>query len=325
MARVALIPTGQMEWQALGTALHRLFPGHHFYAVPTEAERASNPRLEFPISSFTSCDVARVMGRKNNADKLIERAAYEIMRGAEGADLAIILDDLELDNIQQASRVTDGIREAVERHLEGLAAGGTEKHRDLCARTREALKEKASFHLARPMIESWLFSDPSGPANAGIPPDRAVRLKAGLDPEAFETDDPDFAVATGEGCTKWLSMPERSRYHRQKKERKTPIWVKQGPQRIYHPKVYMSWLARDPKQRTCTRYQETKGGSDALERLDWHEVLRPTATWMPFLTSLVNDLADGLGQRPAVGALLGAEATETGRAHLPSSPRLRNL
>jgi len=101
--RIAILPTGRMEWQALPTAFNRLFPGHIFYGLPTTEEIESNKDLEFPIPSFTSCDVTLLAGRTaaldppTAADKLIQRAVAEAIgdRGQERAHLVVILDEKE--------------------------------------------------------------------------------------------------------------------------------------------------------------------------------------------------------------------------------------
>jgi hypothetical protein len=51
--RVAILPTGRMEWNALPMALARLFPDHEFYSLPSQREIDSHPH-DFPLASFTS-------------------------------------------------------------------------------------------------------------------------------------------------------------------------------------------------------------------------------------------------------------------------------
>ena len=324
MARVALIPTGRMEWEALADALTRLFPGNEFYAIPTREEVESKTfQGEFPISSFTSVDVTRVLGRRNNADKLVSRAAEEAMRSRRERrnDLVVILDDLELANLAQVERVVEGVREAAQRHLALLT-----QDRDVQSRTAAALREKVSFHLACPMIESWVFADPQGPSRAQTRAGQPARLASGRDPEDFLTADPDFVAAGDQDCTCWHSLPSKTPAQQKKRRRAAPLWVKVGADRERHPKAYMSWLAMDPTEPNCSAYQETHGGADALRALDWTAVLKAQTTWMPYLTALVNDLAEGLGQPPATGDLFGAEAAATGRTTATTGERLlRNM
>lgn len=316
--RVALIPTGRMEWEALRPALLRLFPGHDFECLPTREELASNAGMEFPIASFTSCDVGRLFGRPNNADKLVERAAAEALgdRRRAAADLVVILEDLELDNQQQPREVVQVVREAAQRHLAKLS------HETRTAdRTRRALRERVSFHLAAPMIESWLFADPLGPGHAGVPAARAPRLRE-TDPEDFETADAEYACATESACTFWQSLPDQRRSQRERKKKLRPTWAIR-PDRARHPKAYLQWLCIDPTAKSCTTYDETTGGARALARLDWASVLG--SPQMPFLRALVADVADALDQEPSVGLVDAPQAPMTSRQRAPADAILRNL
>lgn len=323
MARVALVPTGMLEWKALGPALERLFPGNTFEAVPTEDEVRSKPDMEFPISSLCSCPIETVLGRRNNADKLIERAAFEAMRDARRGqvDMVLILDDLELDNHDKASLVTEEVRAAVLRHLDKPTFRGD---RDLERRTREALRGKVSFHLARPMIESWIFADPGGPTRAGVADQTPVMLAPNRDPEDLLVVHPDYVQATDAECTCWQALPSDTSQRRKARNKLRPAWVKAGDRRVRHPKAYLSWLCRNAAERNCTRYQETVGGAQALGGLDWNAVLRsPDA--VPYLRALVADIAAAIGQDPTGGPVLGGLAPATSHLAQRRQPLLRNL
>jgi hypothetical protein len=50
--RVAVLPTGRLEWSGLPEALSRLFPGHSFTALPSQAEVDADPSC-FPMPGFT--------------------------------------------------------------------------------------------------------------------------------------------------------------------------------------------------------------------------------------------------------------------------------
>jgi hypothetical protein len=155
-----------MEWQALPTALRLLFPGHDVYSLPTAVEVESNKDIEFPVPSFTSCDVTRLAGLSCTADKLIERAVGAAIgdRRQPPADLVVILDDLEIVNLSQPEAVIEIVREAAQRYLNDLAAGIPGK---LAASIRsqrheehvKALRERVSFHLAKPMIEERIIAN----------------------------------------------------------------------------------------------------------------------------------------------------------------------
>ena len=312
-----------LEWKALGPALERLFPANTFEAVPTEDEVHSKPGTEFPISSLCSSPIERVAGRRNNADKLIERAAFEAMREPRRGrvDLVVILDDLELENHEKADQVTAEVRAAVLRHLDKPAF---RSDRDLERRTREALQRKVSFHLARPMIESWIFADPQGPRNAGVAPQMPVLLAPNRDPEDLLVEHPAYAIASEAECTCWQALPSDTPQQQKLKNKCRPAWIKAGGLRVRHPKAYLAWLCLSAGERNCTHYQETVGGAQALRDLDWTAVLRRQEA-VPFIRALVADVADALGQDPVTGPVPGVRAPLTDRFHLPRDPLLRNL
>lgn len=313
---IAIIPTARMEWEGLPEALRRLFPGVEFYCLPTQEERLSHPE-DFPIPGFTSNrlqppDPAAGPG---DLDNLVRRAAMEALgdRDTEAADMVVILDDLELANADQPDIVVSCVEAAVRRHIESLSF-----NQRFRSRTAAALKERVSFHLAVPMTESWFFADPAGLVNARVPADRLpARVVPDRDPECFQTDDVDYRDNDASPCAYWRSLP------RDRQKRHTPLWVKTS-QREAHPKAYLSWLCRDPREANCSAYQETDGGVAALERLDWDAVLANLAH-MPFLRALVADIAEHLdGDPPCLGGG-GREAPLTSRHQIPRNHVLRNL
>ncbi len=309
--RVALLPTGRMEWDALPGALRRLFPGHDFYCLPTRVEVESGG-AEYPAASFTSCDVTRLSGRRNNADKLIERALAEALgdRHAERPALVVILDDTELENAMQPAAVVGVVREAATRILDRELNSA---HRR--SRFEEALRSRVSFHLAKPMIEAWLFPDPAALRRAGVPADRAPSLDATNDPEAFQTADAVYDGDDAADCHCWHALAEKKKIdHR-------PLWVRAAARRKHHPQAYLSWLCRAPAERNCSTYSETGGGTEALAALDWGRLLSD-ARGARFVRAMVHDIADALGETfPHAGDL----APETARSNRPQRPILRNL
>lgn len=316
--RVALLPTGRMEWAALRIALARLFPAHEFYSIPTEAEVVSYESIDFPAQSFTSCDVRRILGRPNNADKLIQRAVGEALsdRTRSGADLVVVIDDMEVANRAQAGAVTSVVREAVERHLASLS------HRaGLRATHAAALRDRVSFHVAKPMIESWLFPDPRALRLAGVPVARRPVTMEGADPENFQTVDTAYDGDTGAACTCWHALPSRTPAQTEKKRKSRPQWLKAGPDRQLHPKAYLAWLCSDPSEPTCSCYAESRGGASALGAVDWAALFRDP-THAPFARALIHDIADALGEPEPFPGLV---APETARTRLPPTPLLRNL
>lgn len=313
--RVALIPTGKLELCGLAGALERAFPGHEFACRPLIP--GDKPA---PFRSFTSAELplASLHDPSSSLSELVD-AMIDALREDEDNDLVLVLDDLELFNEGKAGVVCDEFRAAVHRRLARLAARGDLRPSHLVKDLRQRLQERASFHLAVPMIESWLFADAGGPANAGVPEDRCPpRLLMGCDPEAFATDDPSYSGDRGESCTKYNALSARNR------RQTPPEWLKEGPhKRERHPKRYMAWLCRDPEARQCTTYDDPAGGR-ALAALDWRSVLEPR-TQMKFARALIADLAAGLGTPPVGFSLAGEQAEATSICTTRSSPVLRNL
>jgi hypothetical protein len=240
-----------MEQRGLTGALRRLFPGHEFYSV---LEREARPGVEGAVYNQSNTNRVSVaqekrdyeQGKTSNRTKLVRALAGAVFPpGPKAADLAIALDDLELCNLDQPAAVVFATRAAVECHLE--------EQRQLLKNPRDVqelatcLRERASFHFAVPMTEAWVFADPRGPSNSGVPASEQVRLKSGIDPEEFETDDPAYSADTGAQCAQ---MQDRNR---RRKENRKPPWLL-SPQsypiwrREYNPKAYLQWLCRDPQE-----------------------------------------------------------------------------
>jgi hypothetical protein len=236
----------------------------------------------------------------------------------------LIVDDLELCNLHQPEVVVGKVRLAVEEHLEML-------HQDnptLTDRVKQALQSKVSFHLLHPMIESWFFAYPDGPANAGAPSSHLPpRLVAGSDPEHFTTDDQAFSKDQGEHCRALLERAGRSK--RAKPRDREPPWQIHNPwgleaaRRERHPKAYLAWLCRDPEDERCSTYREVYGGKRSLDALDWNSVLG-NPEQMIYLRALASDLAEGLKTNLPPG-LRGEEAPLLSLSRRPRHNVLRNL
>ncbi|MGB0713547.1 MAG: hypothetical protein ACPGUC_08315 [Gammaproteobacteria bacterium] len=307
--RIALLPTGRMEWEALPKALERQFSGHEFYAIPSEAEVQSNPDIGFPAPSFTSTDVLALQGKRNNADKLIERAVAEAIgdRRRTPADLVLILDDFELVNLNQADTVAATIRDAA---LRFLSAYQNQSQRQ--ERYANALRERVSFHLAKPMIESWLFAGGEDVTKLLFAEDCTPRLLEGSDPECFQSTDTEYQEDTGEECTSWIGKGRRNNSR--------PAWLKPGIDRMIHPKAYLSWLHRNPSEKTCSNYSESGIGAQALGTLDWASLLA-NPEHAQFARAMIDDLAYCLTAPPPYPGQCANE-TATGQ---PADRVLRNL
>ncbi|HSN97320.1 MAG TPA: hypothetical protein VLS89_03445 [Candidatus Nanopelagicales bacterium] len=322
--RVAVIPTGEMELGGLAPALERLFPAHEFITIPKIPGRPGERAKPFDQSNTSRVSSeASKEGLKSDRRRLVEALAGAVYPSdrRDAADLALVLDDLELVNLDQPHVVVDSIRNSVRAHLDQQRARLSDHDvRDL----KQCLRDRASFHLAAPMPESWLFADPNGPVNSGVRAEESIRLKQGIDPEQFETDDPAYSSDDGAKCSQLLDR------NRRRGEDRRPPWVIKPNEkypwctRERHPKAYLQWLCRDPAENTCTRWQESRQGVEALRKLDWQAALAEPA-WCTWLRALVEDLADGLGEPTPVPGVAGTTCPLTARKHKDQSAVLRNL
>jgi hypothetical protein len=320
--RVSLFVTGKMEYVALPAALTRLFEGHEFECV---RYKPSAGEQHFP--SFTSSRLPKgpiTPGVRSNIDVLVQMAAAEVVdrRGHEPPDLLVILDDLELDNADQPEVVVECFRAAVSDHLGKLGP----HVRD---RTQSRLRERASLHLAAPMIESWLFADPGGMARVGVPTLRCTApLPCAPKFEDFLTDDTAYLEDDCSSCVQWAAV-QAGRSTKEKRKAHQPEWcTRETSDRCRHPKRYLAWLCRDPEAKKCSTYREASSdprdqtGATSLRDLDWSAIL-PTVANMPFLGALIDDLANGLGEDNPLPA--GATLAAQTRVKHQSSALLRNI
>ena len=202
-------------------------------------------------------------------------AAVDPCRSGTPADLAFLVDDLELYNVATPERAVRHVRAAVARQLD-IRWSNAERRQ----RSADIIRARCSFHVLSPMVEACFFGEPASLARAGakLPPVFDPRAH---DVEAFTTDDPAF-LAPADG--------------------KHPVWAK--PDRARHPKCYVRFLC-DPAGGSPRAYRETKEGHGALSALDWPCVLGPGAH-ARFARSFLVDLAEGL-DRPDVAALFQSE------------------
>lgn len=267
--RVALIVTGELERAALAASLQRVFPEHEF-------------RVEMRFDGFTSQRVKNLGPTKvpGHVDKLAAALVAAVDPGRNGApsDLAVLVDDLEIANLDQPDVVVATFRDAVERHVR--AHWPSAARQDV---SRERLRERASFHLLAPMIEAYFFGHAGSldAAGAVTPP----VLADGADLEDFTVVDAPY-----------LDAPPAAR-----------TWAR--PDRARHPKSYLQYLI-DPSM--TTRYREVKNGVDALDVLDWGGLARRDRTHLALLRSMLADLADALGHEAPQGVLHPATARKAG-------------
>lgn len=300
--RIALITTGKTEIRGFPPALKRLFPGHEFVGVEEVPDR--------PFRGFTSGRLplpAEVV--PTAVDRLVSEAAALVDPDCEQRyDVAIILDDLELANRDQPGVVVEVVRAAALRHL-GAYSREPRRH----AALSEAFRTRVSFHIVRPMIESWFFGAPTALSKLGVPA-IPYHIRQG-DHEDFESTDRNYVSADESDCPRWLRFRDRG---------DRPKWIGAGTDRVFHPKGYIQWLMLNGSHPCCTDYTEAHAGAGALAALDWGRLLQ-SSHCATFARALVSDLASALGQGPAVASWRGVEAQETGVHVVRQAPVLRNI
>lgn len=291
MKRVALIVTGQAEHRALHLSLKRLFQDVQFEPMYRESFTA-NPLPEVPALEPTRPTLVHKL-----AGALV--AAVDPGRTNEPADFAVLIDDLELANAAAPERAIRHLRAAVKDYIERQWPNAD--RRDRCS---QRVKDRCSFHLFAPMLETYFFGEPAALRRAGAT--REPSLDATRDIEDFETTDAEYLAAcppvAGEGA----------------QARPPPAWAF-WPAR--HPKRYLQFLC-DPSGSDPRAYQETKGGCEALRTLDWHAVLA-RRDHVRFGRSFLLDLADALGRDDLVRLWQGASHPLT--SHPGRDRVLRNL
>jgi hypothetical protein len=275
MTRVALIVTGDVEYGALHASLQRAFPSLTF------EQHASPPGR--PMNGFTSSRIpasAPVLERTARSGevmlsefaRLIDQLILAVHPGRNGDpyDHAILIDDLELVNADQPERVIAWVREAVPRRID--AQWPSQAKRD---HVRDLVRDRCSFHLLCPMVESLFFGEPAALDRAGRVTGRASQFDANVcDIEAFEVTD---------GAYETVAVPAVAGKASKGDWRRSPELRKR------HPKKYLQYLG-DASLDGNTRYAETTTGAAALATLDWTAVLQ-NATSARYARSLIADIA----------------------------------
>lgn len=257
MARIKLIVTGDMEKQALHVSLSQVFSIQDGEPVIWDTPRK--------VQCATSHRLTEAREPSKLMVELVKAMFSEVGIGKTGhpADLVVVIDDLELDNLEQEHVVAAHFRAAVESVLSTYNMAAQDRYRAL-------LRDKCSFHLMKPMVEAYLFGDEQALRIAGVPDTAILRLVHATDVEAFETNDP-----------AWLPTCQTENIVR--RERK-PWWRHEC-----HPKHYLEHLAKRGQE--DYEYEETRHGRNALMTLAWQRVPK-LASDAPILRALFQDLAD---------------------------------
>ncbi len=255
-ARVGLIVTGKCEREGLGASLQRIFPDAEFEVLAH-------------VDSFTSADLKVIP--ESPVPTVLQKFAARLVAEVESdpPDLVVAIDDLELINTPHPELVAGRVRDAVRLHLE------RHSWRTLATREKvaERVRERCSFHLLAPMVESYFFAEPAALVRAGTSRASLVDATA-IDLEAFVTNDPDYLAHA--------DVP-----HRQKLK----SWA--TPERARHPKHYLRFLC-EPTNPHTRRYVESEGGAAALRELAWGQVFAH-AERVRFARALFEDIVERLG------------------------------
>jgi hypothetical protein len=275
MPLIELIVTGKLEHKALASSLGK-------FVGSACSIRAAAKRID----GFTSARFP--IDPPPKARARVQKVAAHLVAAFDRSappDFAVLVDDLELYNLDQPDVVVDAFRDAVNAHLD-------ERYSDAKARERcaDKLRERASFHLLKPMAEAYFFAGTAAlsAANARLSP----HLVAALDIEEFLVDsafDPAYFAPTGQCATgsRQSSCPwDDSNW----KPPLPPSVTKGAAPRALHPKKYVEYLARDDAPRDwCTTYEETTVGAAAMELVDWRALMSAEER-CPFARALIEDL-----------------------------------
>ena len=259
MARLKLVVTGDMEAQALVGSLQSQFPDHR-----------GGDDVIWDKARKMNCTTSHRLRRDSNTPSkpmlnLARAMLAEVLDGKNGtpADLVVVIDDVELDNLGQEEVIAEHFRLAVSVELEKKAssAGTLERYKKI-------VRERCSFHVLRPMVESYFFADVQALQRLGVI--ATPLLRHATDVEDFEVIDDN-----------WL--PECRAHNLLQLGRGFPWWRHER-----HPKRYIDHLLARNKS---SAYDETLQGVQALKILEWEKVPK-VATDVAFVRALFEDLAD---------------------------------
>jgi len=292
--RISFIVTGDVEKKSLVPSLRRYFPATDIDGVPVtwltlpKLKGATTHRLRAGADPGTPMR------------KLARAVVAEALRGADGtpADLVIAVDDVEVHNVDQIGVVCDHFRQAIGVEFGAFVAKWLVGEQ---AEARVRVRERCSFHLLSPMVESVFFGEHAALVRAGCAPGVEPRL-ASTDWEDFWCVDPDL-------------LPHFDRENAAKAA-STPWWREER-----HAKHYLEHLIG---AHSGAFYEETSHGARALQVLVWPTVPKgPTDCLL--LRALFNDLADFFGVHSPLGGGSASPETYVGPPGRRSTRLLRNM
>lgn len=275
---IKLIVTGTMEKAALHHSLSKSFGTRNFVG---EEVIWDTPRLEHGVTTHrlrSQDPLSRPM--RTLARAMLAEAFVGKRPGVPPPDLVVVVDDVELANLGQEVLIVDSFKRAVVEELKCRSPDGVTP----LPNEISGVRQRCSFHLLKPMIESYLIHDKGALTATGLPHACVPTIQHLTDAEAFRATDRDPA---------WLRTCEEQD---KKMQANYPWW-----QSVLHPKMYLDHLL----DRFGVNYQETRQGRDALLAANWGG-LASVATDMPILSSLFADIWDFYAMHSPPGSFLGA-------------------
>lgn len=279
--QVLLITTGKLEQAALAASLQLMFDeyGRQLFQTTRDVQFMDSRYQD----GFTSTKIQPALIDDEALPRtLAYRLVSELVAGLTPKrrrdpkpELVIAVDDLEVYNLDNIPNVLTLFRRATQRYVN--------EHSELVS--ADDVRDKCSFHLLSPMVESYFFADPQAlelAAGPGSPP--LARLKHN-ELERFDVSlDADYLTSSLE-----LGEPAL---------------------RPHHPKHYIKFL-RSRVAPSATPYRETHEGAQALQGLSWfeHIFFRPCdeagAASLPLLRALLEDLIEAAGGHPCWDVING--------------------
>lgn len=298
--RIRLIVTGEMERLALASSMCARFPA-------TDVNNAAVEWLPAQKAMGATSHRLRVGGQPTEVMRRLAKTALAELRSGQGgvpADLVVVVDDLELHNFDQPQLVCEQFRTAISEE----AARLDQVRRPMGVGQqplREIIRERSSFHLLSPMVESYFFGDRAVLQKLGCS-GAEMRHMRSTDWEDFWTTDPDYAPRCAQKNQEMHAPPLNHHWWQQER----------------HAKHYLEHLITVNAGGSAF-YEESTNGAAALRQLDWPNVPRQTAE-CPFIRALFSDIADFLGVPSPLGS--GGESPLTYRGPKFKGARtLRNL
>lgn len=268
--RIKLIVTGDMERQALAESLKQIYPSVNSAGQEVIWEK---PRK---LHCATSHRLSSDPGSPSTQMRQLARAMIdEAIDGKAGvpSDMVIAIDDVEVANMGQEGVIAQHFRMACLIALNEKVSSAQTRNR-YC----DMLRQRCSFHVLRPMVESYLFADPAALAVSGVMAGINPVLRHPTDVEDFEVTDP-----------LWLPQCRKSN---ELQRANNPWWRHE-----YHPKRYLEHLIL---RSGGPSYDETDQGRRALQRLQW-TVIPKAQSDVGFLRALFEDIADFVGVPSPLG------------------------